>query len=105
MYLCVRGQRSCICVKGIYFASFNHFDILFWNCSDSVVFLVIYLICTQPKKCVKFWKRGVKTRVLENDTKSRIVILLCETNLKYFYSDVEICCGKYTTTVDSQKNN
>ena len=29
------------CVSGIDFASFYDFDILFWNCSDSVVFLFL----------------------------------------------------------------
>ena len=40
MYLCVRGQRSCIyvlCVSLI-FASFYDFDIWFWNYSANVIF-------------------------------------------------------------------
>ena len=33
------NETSCICVSRIIFASFYDFDIWFWNCSDSVVFL------------------------------------------------------------------
>ena len=35
MYLCVRGIDS---------ASFYDFDILFWNCSDSVEFFVFFIL-------------------------------------------------------------
>ena len=39
MYLCVRGQRSCICVLGISFCLCLHeFSIKFCNCSDNVIF-------------------------------------------------------------------
>ena len=32
-------------VNGIDFASFYDFDIVFWNCSDSVVFFAFHFIC------------------------------------------------------------
>ena len=32
-------------VRGIHFDSFYDFDILFWNCSDSVVFLEFFRQC------------------------------------------------------------
>jgi hypothetical protein len=61
---------SCSVFSGIYFASFYHFDIWFWNCSDIVVFLVVYLICTQPKNVWSSGNVGVKTRVWQMILKS-----------------------------------
>ena len=33
-----------LCIKGINFVSFYDFDILFWNCSDSVIYFVFHFI-------------------------------------------------------------
>ena len=33
-----------LCVSGLHFASFNNFDILFWNCSDSEIFSSIVIM-------------------------------------------------------------
>ena len=52
-----KNVQSCICVsdvmylcvRGINFASFYDFDILFWNCSDSVVFFRI--LSTVSREC------------------------------------------------------
>ena len=41
---CQERERSCICVSGIDFASFNDFSIRFWNCSDSVALFVFHFI-------------------------------------------------------------
>jgi hypothetical protein len=34
------SKRLCICVKGIEFASLYRLSIVFWKCSDNVVFVV-----------------------------------------------------------------
>ena len=33
-----------LCINGINFVSFYDFDILFWNCSDSVIYFVFHFI-------------------------------------------------------------
>jgi hypothetical protein len=40
------SERSCICVRGIDFASFDDFSIGLWNCPDSGQFL--FFILLQP---------------------------------------------------------
>jgi hypothetical protein len=44
MYLCARGIDFVmyLCARGIDFASFCEIDILFWNCSDSVIFCLFF---------------------------------------------------------------
>jgi len=38
------SEQSCICVSGIDFAFSSIFFIVFWNCSNSVVFFVFQFI-------------------------------------------------------------
>ena len=38
----------CLCAMGINFSSFYDFNIWFWNCSDSVVFLVFHVVIEDP---------------------------------------------------------
>ena len=44
----VEGSDRCLYlyVRSIDFPSFYDFDILFWNCSDSVVFFIFHFIPT-----------------------------------------------------------
>jgi hypothetical protein len=35
---CQESERSCICVRGIEFATFYDFSVGIWKCSDNVVF-------------------------------------------------------------------
>jgi hypothetical protein len=46
-------------VKGIDFATFYDFDIVFWNCSDNVVFFVFHFIC-QTDSIILIKSGGVK---------------------------------------------
>ena len=42
----VETERLCICVFGVSIEPLaTIFDILFWNCSDSVVFCLFFLLC------------------------------------------------------------
>ena len=39
-----RGADEYLCVNGIDFASFYHFDISYWDCSDGAVFFIFHFI-------------------------------------------------------------
>ena len=43
MYLCVGVLSMYLCVGVVSFASFYVFSIGLWNCSDSVVYFVLFL--------------------------------------------------------------
>ena len=50
MYLCVKCINFC--------ASFYHFSIGFWNCSDSVVWLRLELWCSTPFSKFQLYRGG-----------------------------------------------
>ena len=43
MYLCVRGQRSCICVLVVSILPLSRIFLWIWNYSDNVVFVLHFI--------------------------------------------------------------